>query len=71
VLKSSQQGSQLGSFTYSGKYSRWPPGDERVHMNVWMYQRVAPSRELELAFDCFWFCPAGAKSDKECIGRRC
>ena len=71
LLQSFQQGQQLGSFTYTGKYSQWAPGDERVHMNFWMYRKIAPPKELELAVDCFWFCPADAKSDKDCIGRKC
>ncbi len=71
VLQSSQHGRQVSSFTYTGKYSQWAPGDERVHMNFWMFRRTAPPREMEMVLDCFWFCPSGAKGDQDCIGRRC
>jgi hypothetical protein len=71
VLQTSQNGKRLRTFSYTGSSAWWAPGDERVHINFWMFHRVAPPRALELAVDCFWFCPAGVKSDKDCIGRRC
>ncbi len=68
VLQSSQQGRQVSSFTYTGKYSQWAPGDERVHINFWMFKKVPPRTTLEVALDCFWFCPADGKP---CRGHKC
>ena len=67
-MQSFQPGKQLAAFTYSGKYAQWAPGDERVHINSWLFKGIAPRTNLELALDCFWFCPANGKP---CQGRMC
>ena len=34
-----------------------PPGDERVHLNLWLYETKAPSRDHEVVFRSFSFAP--------------
>jgi hypothetical protein len=40
----------------------------QVHINTWMFKKVAPPSAMEFALDCFWFCPANGGS---CTGRKC
>ncbi len=63
-----QDGREITGFTYTGERAWWGPGQERVHINHWMFSRVAPPHDMEFALDCFWHCPPNGGP---CQGRKC
>ncbi len=67
-FKTTQHGREINSFSYKGPLAEWGPGDERVHMNAWMFEAKPPPAPVDFVIDCFWFCPAGGGP---CLGRQC
>jgi hypothetical protein len=67
-FKTTQHGREINSFSYKGPLAEWAPGDERVHMNAWMFEAKPPPAPVDFVIDCFWFCPAGGGP---CLGRQC
>jgi hypothetical protein len=60
---------ELSSFSYQGVHAEWATGPERVHMNIWMFDKSPPpAGPVEFVVDCLWFCPANGGP---CLGRQC
>ena len=50
--------SVLARWTFDGDVP--PPGEEKIHINLWLYQTEHPSRDHEVVFRSFTFIPPGS-----------
>ncbi len=48
-------------WVYPGKPP--PPGSEKVHINLWLYQGKAPEKEVEVIIEGFRFIPEGSRTE--------